>query len=245
MMFFSSAMLKPVSFCSWSTYVNAGLPLFLAPCFGSQSSRSLITSSFFLQQCKGTFGKKATCWLEWEAKQRGIHIQHHRCGHGGERYLCGYSADGYHPESKTVFEFQGCYWHGCVECFPEFDQRYEQVYIDRKGNPVTRADKLDYPGLPPYWFWYSELKNDFILSPKEYEECNPIFHERGMKTFGDWLEYYNNLDVSPFLEALQTMKSFYTGLGVDICKDAVSLPGVSMQYVLQHYTPLAPKLTPC
>ena len=44
-------MLKPVSFCSWSTYVNAGLPLFLAPCFGSQSSRSLITSSFFLQQC--------------------------------------------------------------------------------------------------------------------------------------------------------------------------------------------------
>ena len=51
MMFFSSAMLKAVSFCSWSTYVNAGFPLFLAPCFGCQSSRSLITSSFFLQQC--------------------------------------------------------------------------------------------------------------------------------------------------------------------------------------------------
>ena len=51
MMLFSSAMLKPVSFRSWSTYVVAGLPLFLAPCFGSQSSRSLITSSFFLQQC--------------------------------------------------------------------------------------------------------------------------------------------------------------------------------------------------
>ena len=51
MMLFSSTMLKPVSFRSWSTYVVAGLPLFLAPCFGSQSSRSLITSSFFLQQC--------------------------------------------------------------------------------------------------------------------------------------------------------------------------------------------------
>lgn len=87
---------------------------------------------------EGTFGKKATCWLEWEAKQRGIHIHHHRCGHGGERYLCGYSVDGYHPESKTVFEFQGCHLHGCVECFPEFDQRYELIYIDREGNPVTR-----------------------------------------------------------------------------------------------------------
>ena len=48
---FSSAMLKPVSFRSWSIYVAAGLPLFLAPCFGSQSSSSLITSSFLLQQC--------------------------------------------------------------------------------------------------------------------------------------------------------------------------------------------------
>ena len=61
MMFFSSAMLKPVSFCSWSTYVNAGLPLFLAPCFGSQSSRSLITSSFFKrlkqQKLKKEFSK--------------------------------------------------------------------------------------------------------------------------------------------------------------------------------------------
>ena len=54
-----------------------------------------------------------------------------------------------------------------------------------------------------------------------------------MRTFGDWLEYYNNLDVAPFLEALQKMKEFYTSLGVDIFKDAVSLPGVSQQYILR------------
>ena len=54
-----------------------------------------------------------------------------------------------------------------------------------------------------------------------------------MRTFGDWLEYYNNLDVAPFLEALQKMKEFYTTLGVDIFKDAVSLPRVSQQYILR------------
>ena len=54
-----------------------------------------------------------------------------------------------------------------------------------------------------------------------------------MQTFGDWLKYYNNLDVAPFLEALQKMKDFYTELGVDIFKDAVSLPGVSKQYILR------------
>ena len=95
------------------------------------------------------------------------------------------------------------------------------------------ADKLDYKGLPPHWCWYSQLKNSFVLTPKEYEEGKRVFQERGMQTFGDWLEYYNNLDVTPFLETLEKMKAYYTKLGVDIFKDAVSLLGVSMQYILQ------------
>ena len=61
------------------------------------------------------------------------------------------------------------------------------------------ADKLDYLGLPPYLAWYSLLKGGYVLSPKEYEGCQRIFQERGMRTFGDWLEYYNNLDVAPSL----------------------------------------------
>ena len=56
-----------------------------------------------------SFGIKAVCWLEHEAKQRGIHIHHQRCGHGGERTILGCKVDGYHLESKTVFNYQGCY----------------------------------------------------------------------------------------------------------------------------------------
>ena len=37
----------------------------------------------------------------------------------------------------------------------------------------------------------------------EYDDCLRVFKEPGIGTFGDWLEYYNNLDVSPFLEALK------------------------------------------
>ena len=36
------------------------------------------------------------------------------------------------------------------------------------------ADKLDYKGLPPYWCWYSQLRNRFALTPKEYEECKRV-----------------------------------------------------------------------
>ena len=427
------------------------------------------------------FYPKQTCsfvaikWLEWEAKNRGIHIHHARCGHGGEREILGARVDGYHPESKTVFQFHGCLWHGCGECYPEdrqglvlqktrqgkviprldtkkkkpmsretayeltlqrtqslrkegyrvvekwehekptpwanthcpkvetetyphaivydfesyqdtskavrptsdlfyesehvpisvsladtlnpepeyivsrdpaelirlfhqsLERRHEAIvaavvkefsFSDTEGIPEKQADeivkwfhqvpvlgfnsghydlklirqhfipllakdpgtfaaekngrimfintpkfkfldvlnylgpgityekwvktygatlakswlpyewfdspdKLDFPGLPPYMAWYSKLKGEYVLTLKEYDDCHRIFKERGMQTFGDWLEYYNNLDVAPFLEALQKMKEFYTSLGIDILKDAVSLPGVSEKYILR------------
>ena len=413
-------------------------------------------------------------WLEWEAKKRGIHIHHARCGHGGEREILGARVDGYHPESKTVFQFHGCLWHGCEKCYPEDRQGLVQQKtrqgkviprLDAQKQPMSRKtayeltllctqflrkegyrvvekwehekptpwanmncpevetetyphaivydfeayqdtskavrptsdlfyesehvpisvsladtlnpeseyivsrdpaeliflfhqslerrhtaivadvvdkfsftelegipkkqdeeivkwfyqvpvlgfnsghydlklirqhfipllaqdpgtfaaekngrimfintpkfkfldvlnylgpgityekwvktygatlskswlpyewfdspDKLDFPGLPPYMAWYSKLKGEYVLTLKEYDDCHRIFKERGMQTFGDWLEYYNNLDVAPFLEALQKMKEFYTTLGIDILKDAVSLPGVSEKYILR------------
>ena len=413
-------------------------------------------------------------WLEWEAKNRGIHIHHARCGHGGERKILGARVDGYHQESKTVFQFHGCLWHGCEKCYPEdrqkpvqqntrqgkvisrldtekkpmnrktayeltlqrtqslrkegykvvekwehekptpwanthcpkvetetyphaivydveayqdtskavrptsdlfyesehvpisvsladtlnpepeyivsrdpaelirlfhqsLERRHEAIvaavvkefsFSDTEGIPEKQSneivkwfhqvpvlgfnsghydlklirqhfipllaqdpgtfaaekngrimfintpkfkfldvlnylgpgityekwvktygatlakswlpyewfdspDKLDFPGLPPYMAWYSKLKGEYVLTLKEYDDCHRIFKERGMQTFGDWLEYYNNLDVAPFLEALQKMKEFYTSLGIDILKDAVSLPGVSEKYILR------------
>ena len=413
-------------------------------------------------------------WLEWEAQNRGIHIHHARCGHGGERKILGARVDGYHQESKTVFQFHGCLWHGCEKCYPEerqkpvqqktrqgkviprldtekkpmnrktayeltlqrtqslrkegyrvvekwehekptpwankhcpkvetetyphaivydfesyqdtskavrptsdlfyesehvpisvsladtlnpepeyivsrdpaelirlfhqsLERRHEAIVADvvkefsfsdtegipeKQGNEIVKwfhqvpvlgfnsghydlklirqhfipllaqdpgtfaaekngrimfintpkfkfldvlnylgpgityekwvktygatlakswlpyewfdsPDKLDFPGLPPYMAWYSKLKGEYVLTLKEYDDCHRIFKERGMQTFGDWLEYYNNLDVAPFLEALQKMKEFYTSLGIDILKDAVSLPGVSEKYILR------------
>ena len=413
---------------------------------------------------EGGFGIKATCWLEYVSRQSGTHIHHHRCGHGGERLVAGATVDGYHPETKTVFQFHGCHWHGCIQCFPNPEQRTEVIRVDKNGNETTRdiayqktlkrselirflgynlverwehegprpwwedklppkrnetyphaivfdfesyqdktkacnstrdlsyesehvpisvsiadtlntepeyicskdpeelirlfyqsleqrslilkddveerympedieclpkkqqelikqwcgqvpvigfnsgrydlnlirkyfithlgeenvssgekqgqtmfmktpqfvfldvtnylapgitydkwvktygakqtkswlpykwfdsAGKLDYKGLPPYRCWFSQLKNIFTLTPKEYDECKRVFQERGMKTFRDWLEYYNNVDVTPFLETLEKMKAFYTKIGVDIFKDTVSLLGASMQYILR------------
>ena len=94
------------------------------------------------------------------------------------------------------------------------------------------VEKLDYPELPAYWHFYSKLKNEIVLSTEEYFQRRRVWKEEGMKTFADWLRHYNNLDVKPFLEAMEKMRGFYTTLGIDIFKDAVSLPGVSMNYPL-------------
>ena len=93
--------------------------------------------------------------------------------------------------------------------------------------------KLDHPGLPDYPHWYSKLKNEFTLKLTEWKACKETFWEKGMKTFKDWVRYYNNLDVAPGLEALEKMKNFYAEKGIDIMKDAVSIPGVSLHYLLK------------
>ena len=96
-----------------------------------------------------------------------------------------------------------------------------------------RPEKLDYPGLSDYMDWYSKLKGDFVLKLSEWKASQKLFREKGMKTFKDWLRYYNNLDVAPGLEALEKMRNFYTEKGIDIMKDAVSIPGVSLHYLLK------------
>ena len=52
----------------------------------------------------------AVKWLSWVAEKDEIHIQHVR--NGGEKRVGKYSLDGYCEERNTVYEFQGCYWHG-------------------------------------------------------------------------------------------------------------------------------------
>ena len=55
-----------------------------------------------------------------------------------------------------------------------------------------------------------------------------------MQTFADWLRYYNDLDVAPRLEALEEIRALYKAKGMDILKDADSLPGVSLYYLLRE-----------
>ena len=81
------------------------------------------------------YSASALRWLSWKEHQMGQTIKHAR--HGGEVQVGSYHVDGYHEASQTVYEFHGCFWHGCPVCFPNLQQQahpfhpsltYEQVY---------------------------------------------------------------------------------------------------------------------
>ena len=48
-----------------------------------------------------------------------------------------------------------------------------------------------------------------------------------MSKFEDFLVYYNNLDVGPFVEAVMKMQQFYFDKHIDVFKNTVSVPGIA------------------
>ncbi len=62
------------------------------------------------RQLKTKQSNIAVKWLSYVSEKEGICIEHVR--NGGEKRIGGYSLDGYHQESNTAYEFQGCLWHG-------------------------------------------------------------------------------------------------------------------------------------
>ena len=50
---------------------------------------------------------------------------------------------------------------------------------------------------------------------------------------GDWLRVYNIADVVPFIGAFKKMAGQYYPDKIDIWKEAVNIPGISVTYVLK------------
>ena len=70
------------------------------------------------------------------------------------------------------------------------------------------------------------------ITRDEYEQFSKLFKENDCTTMGDWLRIYNVADVVPFIEAFRKMAGQYYPDKIDVCKDAVSIPGISMTEVL-------------
>ena len=86
-----------------------------------------------------SFSFAACQWLEYMLIETGRYIHHAVCGHGGERVMHNslghelYLVDCYEPVSETVYEYNGCMWHGCTCCQPD------RTNVDRNRYAATEA----------------------------------------------------------------------------------------------------------
>lgn len=66
-------------------------------------------------------------------------LQHAR--HIGEFHVLGtpYIVDGYDRDTNTLYEFHGCFWHGCTACHPGHRYDIHPRLVGRSFNDVRRA----------------------------------------------------------------------------------------------------------
>ena len=95
-----------------------------------------------------------------------------------------------------------------------------------------------------YEDFYSSLKGGITISQEQYQNFCEEFHKRGCETMEDRLEEYNLADVKPFINALEKTREQYYPDEIDLLKDAVSIPGISMNYVLNKALKMKKKSDP-
>ena len=96
---------------------------------------------------------------------------------------------------------------------------------------MDRLEKLDDTVLPPKEAFFSRLKNEGI-SDEDYASCQEAFRDNDMTNLRDFLVWYNNRDVVPFLQAIDRQFDFYQQRGIDMFKQGISVPGLTLLYLL-------------
>ena len=135
-------------------------------------------------------------------------------------YLAPTSYSGY----LKAFKIQEQKGYFCYEYLKRFEQLHE-----------TKE-------LPPYECFYSNLKGKNTLDGagdeaegrRVWRELDAMWGEKGMNDLMDFLHWYNDLDVTSFVEAVKVQQSlFWKHLHIDIFKEGISLPGISLKYAMK------------
>ena len=112
-------------------------------------------------------------------------------------------------------------------------------------------EQLHETSLPPYEAFYSTLNNknsldgdhptgeDDALSAEAHgrrvhRDLQQLWQDKAMHTLMDFLRWYNNLDVTSFVEAVKVQKGvFWNHFNIDLFKEAISLPGCALKYAMK------------
>ena len=132
-----------------------------------EAPQTAFEKAFYPKHCAS---QESLRWLEREAERRKIHIHHAMCGHGGERWVERAPVDGYNHETRTVFQYNGCHWHGCRKCYPNDRDKIithnDQTREDRFKATVKRTKTLRAAGYHVIEAWACEAGEIDVELPR-------------------------------------------------------------------------------
>ncbi|XP_078355818.1 uncharacterized protein LOC144640593 [Oculina patagonica] len=180
---------------------------------------------------KSNHSKVSLEWLHWQehclgesSNDHGFRIRH--AANQGEYRIpnsC-YTVDGYDEQTNTVYEFEGCFWHGCPRCYPNRTESHTRLE-DRCADDVYRCTqkKLQYltdKGYNAVTVWeceWNRMKKEseeikaFMTSLDIVEPLNPrdafcggrtnavkLYHRADEENW-EQLKYYDFTSLYPFV----------------------------------------------
>ena len=100
-------------------------------------------------------------WMQYLNHTQGLHIQH-KLNTGKEKKIGPYPVDGFDPNTNTVYQFHGCYWHGhqCWMTKHIKDQKWQegrQAKYDKTAKTTTLIRSQGYEVVEK---WECQFRND-------------------------------------------------------------------------------------
>ncbi|GMF14372.1 unnamed protein product [Phytophthora fragariaefolia] len=131
----------------------------------------------------------------------------------------------YVPQGTSYEKYLETYLGGCT-CEDKLRCTCELTKGVFPYEYMTSYEVLSETKLPPKDGFYSSLRCSHI-SDDEYRRAQFVWDHYGMKTIKDYLIWYNNHDVVPFIKAIQMKRELFKRYELDMLCDGVSLPGLS------------------
>ena len=122
---------------------------------------------------------KSTKWMKYLSNKHRLNIKH-ACN-GGEQILKlndgkSLKVDGYCKEIDTVFQFQGCYYHGCPVCFDGYmvNSKNNRYMNELYENTVRIENQILQTGLKLVKIWEHEFDNNKDMKNTKLNEFDLI-----------------------------------------------------------------------
>ncbi|CAH1103834.1 unnamed protein product [Psylliodes chrysocephalus] len=113
---------------------------------------------------KDTYSQTSIRWLN-----QFTNVRH--ALNGGEVHICGSKVDGYDKVTNTVYQFHGCFWHGCPKCFTP--STVNNVNFDTMEDlfekTSRRSQQLKEGGYNLVEIWECDW-----LKSKEFKKTEPV-----------------------------------------------------------------------